>query len=123
MGRGRFPIRVELKPLLKEDFKEILTKPKNALTRQYIELMKTENVHISFTDKALDDIAEIAYTVNTNVENIGARRLHTIMEKIFEEISFFADERGGQNIEIDDVYVQERLKDIVKDIDVSRYIL
>ena len=121
--QGRFPIRVELKPLLKADFKEILTKPKNALTKQYIELLKTEGVGISFTDGALDYIAEIAYTVNTNVENIGARRLHTIMEKIFEEISFSADECSGQKIEINEEYVKDKLKDIVKNVDVSRYIL
>ncbi len=121
--QGRFPIRVELKALSKDDFKQILTKPKNAITRQYEELLKTENVEINFTDEALDYIAETAYTINTNVENIGARRLYTIMEKIFEEISFSADEHSGEKIEVDEKYVEEKLKDIVKDMDVSRYIL
>ncbi len=121
--QGRFPIRVELQALSKDDFKQILTKPKNAITRQYEELMKTENVEIKFTDGALDYIAETAYTINTNVENIGARRLYTIMEKIFEEISFSADEHSGQKIEVDEKYVEEKLKDIVKNMDVSRYIL
>lgn len=121
--QGRFPIRVELQALSKDDFKQILTKPKNAITRQYEELMKTENVEIKFTDEALDYIAETAYTINTNVENIGARRLYTIMEKIFEEISFSADEHSGEKIEVDEKYVEEKLKDIVKNMDVSRYIL
>ncbi len=121
--QGRFPIRVELQALSKDDFKQILTKPKNAITKQYEQLLKTENVEINFTDGALDYIAETAYTINTNVENIGARRLYTIMEKIFEEISFSADEHSGEKIEVNEKYVEEKLKDIVKNMDVSRYIL
>lgn len=121
--QGRFPIRVELKALSIEDFKLILTTPKNAITKQYIELLKTEDVEIKFDESALDYIAEIAYNVNTNVENIGARRLYTIMEKIFEEISFSADEHKGKTIEINSDYVAEKLQGITKDMDVSRYIL
>lgn len=121
--QGRFPIRVELKALSIEDFKLILTTPKNAITKQYIELLKTEDVKIKFDESALDYIAEIAYNVNTNVENIGARRLYTIMEKIFEEISFSADEHKGKTIEINRDYVAEKLQGIAKDMDVSRYIL
>ena len=121
--QGRFPIRVELQALSEADFKEILTTPKNAITKQYQELMKTENVHILFTDDALDSIASISYNINSSVENIGARRLYTIMEKIFEDISFAADDNSGQTITIDASYVKECIRDIEESRDVSRYIL
>lgn len=121
--QGRFPIRVSLKALSKEDFKQILTSPKNAITKQYEELLKTEEVEIVFSDDALDTIADLAYNINSNVENIGARRLYTIMEKIFEEISFNAPENKGTKITIDSTYVKERMKDIESNKDISRYIL
>lgn len=121
--QGRFPIRVELKALTADDFKKILTQPKNALTRQYIELMKTERVVVEFDTSAIEFIAATAFEVNSNTENIGARRLHTIMEKIIEDVSFAADEHAGKKIVIDDAFCRERLKDIVKNKDLSRYIL
>ena len=121
--QGRFPIRVELKSLGKEEFKRILTEPKNALVKQYTALLKTEGVKVKFTEDAIDEIASIAYKVNEEVENIGARRLHTIMEKLFEEISFMAPELKGQEITIDAEYVRKQLGEIVRDRDLSRYIL
>lgn len=121
--QGRFPIRVELKALSKEDFKDILVNPKNAITKQYQELLKTEEVSIEFTEDALDCIADLAYNINTNVENIGARRLYTIMEKVFEDISFTADEHKGEFIKIDASNIKEAMKDIEENRDISRYIL
>ncbi|RKY05628.1 HslU--HslV peptidase ATPase subunit [Candidatus Poribacteria bacterium] len=121
--QGRFPIRVELKSLTKEDFKRILTEPKNALIKQYTALLETEGVKIKFTEDAIEEIASIAYEVNEKVEDIGARRLHTVMEKLIEEISFNAPELKGKEIVIDAEYVRKRLGDIVKDRDLSRYIL
>lgn len=121
--QGRFPIRVELDPLTKEDFIRILTEPKNALTKQYIALMQTEGVELKFTDDAIAEIAEIACIVNERTENIGARRLHTIMEKLLEDISFNSDEYKGKSVVIDSQYVKEKLSSIIKDIDLSRYIL
>ena len=121
--QGRFPIRVELQSLTKEDFVRILTEPKNALTMQYTALMGTEGVEISYSDEAVELLAEIAAEVNTRTQNIGARRLQTIMEKLVEEISFQAPSMSGQKISIDTDYVQKRLSDIVKDDDLSRYIL
>lgn len=121
--QGRFPIRVELKALSKEDFKDILVNPKNAITKQYQELLKTEGVTIEFEDAALEKIADLAYNINTNVENIGARRLYTIMEKVFEEISFSADEHSGEFIKITSDNVKEAVKDIEENRDISRYIL
>jgi ATP-dependent HslUV protease ATP-binding subunit HslU len=121
--QGRFPIRVELQSLTKEDFLKILIEPQNSLTRQYVELLKTEGVEIDFTSDALEEIAGYAATVNERMENIGARRLHTIMEKVLEEVSFHAPEMGGQKLSIDAKYVQERLANLVKDVDLSRYIL
>lgn len=121
--QGRFPIRVELKALTQGDFKQILTQPKNAITRQYAELLKTESVNITFADEAIDYIAALAFEVNSNTENIGARRLSTIMEKILEDLSFNADTNAGKKISIDKAYCQERLKDIVTNKDLSRYIL
>jgi ATP-dependent HslUV protease ATP-binding subunit HslU len=121
--QGRFPIRVELDNLTKEDFVRILSEPKNALTRQYTSLMETEGLKLIFTPSAIDKIAEIAEEVNDRTENIGARRLHTIMEKLLEEVSFHASEMENQAITIDDNYVTSQLKDVVKDQDLSRYIL
>ncbi|MDW8106986.1 MAG: ATP-dependent protease ATPase subunit HslU [Armatimonadota bacterium] len=121
--QGRLPIRVELEPLGAEDFRRILTEPQNALTKQYQLLMATEGVHLEFTDDAIDEIARIANEVNMRTENIGARRLHTVMERLMEDLSFEAPERAGERIVIDRAYVQQKLADIVKDIDLSRYIL
>ncbi len=121
--QGRFPIRVELDPLGKEEFKRILIEPHNALVRQYTALLATEDVTISFADDSVDEIAEIAALVNDKTENIGARRLHTIIEKLLEDISFEAPEKPHTKLDIDRTYVREKLTDIVKDEDLSRYIL
>lgn len=121
--QGRFPIRVELTPLGQEDFVRILKEPQNALIKQYRALLETEGVHVTFTDDAIDEVASIAVAVNDRTENIGARRLHTVMERLLDQISFDAPELGGQNIVIDAQYVREKLADIVKDEDLSRYIL
>jgi ATP-dependent HslUV protease ATP-binding subunit HslU len=121
--QGRFPIRVELKPLVREDFIRILTEPENALTRQYTALMDTEGVHLKFTDDAVGALAEIAAAVNARSENIGARRLHTVLERLLEELSFSAPELQQREITIDAAYVHGRLDPIVKDEDLSRYIL
>ncbi len=121
--QGRFPIRVELDSLTKEDFVEILIKPKNAITLQYIELLKTEGLSVIFTDDALETIALYAFEVNSQTENIGARRLHTILEKLLEEISFNASEMEETEVKIDSKFVSDTLKEIVKDQDLSRYIL
>ncbi|HXG31587.1 MAG TPA: ATP-dependent protease ATPase subunit HslU [Thermodesulfobacteriota bacterium] len=121
--QGRFPIRVELDPLTKEDFIRILTEPKNALIRQYKELLKTENIELVFKEDSISEIAEIAAQVNDSTENIGARRLHTIMEKILEDVSFNAPDMARQRVVIDAKYVREKIEDIVKDRDLSRYIL
>ena len=121
--QGRFPIRVELDPLTRADFVRILTEPRNALMRQYVELLATEGVPLSFTDDAVEAVAELAIRVNDGTENIGARRLYTIMEKLLEQISFDAPDLPGKEIVIDAAYVHERLRDIVRDQDVSRYIL
>ena len=121
--QGRFPIRVELHSLTKEDFLKILTEPRNSLSKQYMELMKTEGVTLEFSPEALEEIARFAALVNERTENIGARRLHTIMEKVLDELSFNASELSRQTIPVDAKYVQERLSDVVKDVDLSRYIL
>ncbi len=121
--QGRFPLHVELSDLSSEDFYRILTEPTNAMTKQYKALLGTENVNIEFEDEALKKIAEIAHTVNMTNDNIGARRLHTVMEKLLEELSFSADELSGQTVTITPDYVEERLSNIVKDQDLSRYIL
>jgi ATP-dependent HslUV protease ATP-binding subunit HslU len=121
--QGRFPLRVELSPLHKEDFVRILTEPENALTTQYRELMATEGIDLVFEEEAIDELAQIAYEVNARTENIGARRLHTVIEKLLEEISFNAGELTGRRMTITRNYVRERLRDIVKDVDLSRYIL
>ncbi len=121
--QGRFPIRVELDPLTKEDFVRILTEPKNALIRQYKELLKTENIELVFKEDSMSEIAEIAAHVNDSTENIGARRLHTIMEKILEDVSFNAPDMPKQKIVIDAKYVKEKIEGIIKDRDLSHYIL
>ncbi|MDQ7822666.1 MAG: ATP-dependent protease ATPase subunit HslU [Candidatus Eremiobacteraeota bacterium] len=121
--QGRFPIRVELKSLTREDFVKILTEPRNALVRQYRELLLTEGVEVDFTNEGIDEIARLSEQVNEQTENIGARRLHTIMEKLLENLSFSASEHGGDKISIDGEYVRHELQDIVKDKDLSRYIL
>ncbi|MBE88156.1 MAG: HslU--HslV peptidase ATPase subunit [Rhodospirillaceae bacterium] len=121
--QGRLPIRVELSALTREDFERILREPENSLIRQYIALLKTEKVTLSFSDEAIDELATLAAEINENVENIGARRLHTVMEKLLEEISFGATDRGGEKIIIDKDYVRERVEDLAKDADLSRFIL
>ncbi|MBI1987827.1 MAG: ATP-dependent protease ATPase subunit HslU [Nitrospinae bacterium] len=121
--QGRFPIRVELEPLGKEDFIQILTEPQNALIKQYVALLWTEGVAVEFASDAIAEIAEMAERVNQRMENIGARRLHTIMEKLLDEISFDAPDRTNLQIVIDARYVREKLEDVVKDEDLSRYIL
>lgn len=121
--QGRFPIRVELSSLDKNDFVKILMEPENALVKQYIALMGTEGVKITFTEDAIDEIASIAEKVNDVNENIGARRLHTVMEKVMEEISFSAPNIKKKKITIDRKYVQKQLKDIIEDEDLSRFIL
>ncbi len=121
--QGRFPIRVELEPLTKDDFVNILTKPKNALIKQYIELLNTENIELVFADDAIQEIAETAQHVNESTENIGARRLYTILEKMLDDISFEAPDMAEERIVIDAKYVQDKISDIVKDRDLSRYIL
>jgi len=121
--QGRFPIRVELEALTKDDFVRILTEPENALTLQYRELLKTEDVDLSYGDSAVEAIAESAALINEKTENIGARRLYTIMEAMLEEISFSAPERSGEKIVIDADYVKEKLEPFMKDSDLSDYIL
>ena len=121
--QGRFPIRVELSSLSKEDFVRILTEPKNALIKQYEALLETEGVHLKFADNAVQEIAQIASDVNERMENIGARRLHTILERLLDEVSFSAPEIHGKEVAIDAEYVRERLSPILKDEDLSRYIL
>ena len=121
--QGRFPIRVELHSLEKGDFVRILQEPQNALTKQYVALMKTEGVDLVFKEGSVEKIAETAATVNEKTENIGARRLHTIMEKMLEELSFDAPELSGQTVVIDASFVSEKLDDLIQDEDLSRYIL
>lgn len=121
--QGRFPIRVELDSLTLDDFVSILTEPKNALTKQYADLLRTENIEIDFSDEAIREIAAIAANVNSNTENIGARRLHTILEKLLEDLSFEAPELTLDRMTITPEYVSSKLGDIVKDRDLSQYIL
>jgi ATP-dependent HslUV protease ATP-binding subunit HslU len=121
--QGRFPIRVELQSLTMEDFVRILTEPKSSLVKQYTALLETEGVKLEFTHEALQEVAHFAFRVNESTENIGARRLHTIMERVLDELSFEAPEKKGQQITVDADYVRKMLTDIVKDQDLSRYIL
>ncbi len=121
--QGRFPIRVELKPLTKEDFIRILTEPKNALTKQYKALLETEGVEIEFTEDGIEEIARIAEEANSKAENIGARRLHTVLERLLEDISFRAPELKGEKIVINREFVREKLQNIIQDEDLTKYIL
>jgi ATP-dependent protease HslVU (ClpYQ), ATPase subunit len=121
--QGRFPLRVELSALGKDEFYRILTEPKNALTVQYSALLGTEGLTLAFTDDALDEIAATAQRINEETENIGARRLYTIMERIVSDLSFEAPERGGQSVSIDRDYVRAHLADVTENRDLSRYIL
>ena len=121
--QGRLPIRVELNALKEEDFIRILKEPDNSLIKQYKELLKTENVNLEFTDDGIDRLAKISAEVNASVENIGARRLHTIIEKVLDDISFNATDRAGETIVIDQDYVQNNLGNLVKDTDLSKFIL
>ena len=121
--QGRLPIRVELQALTRDDLKRILTEPENSLIRQYVALLGTEKVTLEFGDDAIDTISDLAAEVNRAVENIGARRLHTVMEKLLEEISFEATDRGGDTIAIDKEYVESRVSELAKDTDLSKFIL
>ena len=121
--QGRLPIRVELRALNKDDFKRILVEPEASLIKQYIALMGTEEVALEFTDDAIDALAEIAVDLNASIENIGARRLQTVMERVLDDISFSAPEKGGESYKVDAKYVKAQLKDIAGDTDLSRYIL
>ncbi|MEW4566088.1 ATP-dependent protease ATPase subunit HslU [Bremerella sp. JC770] len=121
--QGRFPIRVELSDLTKDDFVRILTEPKSSLTRQYVELMKTEEVAVRFTSDALEEIASYAFQINQTTQNIGARRLYTIMERLLEELSFEAPEMKYGTVEVNAAYVKQRLDEVSKDEDLSRFIL
>jgi ATP-dependent HslUV protease ATP-binding subunit HslU len=121
--QGRFPIRVELEPLRGEDLVRILREPRNSLLRQYTALLETEGVRLDFSDDAVEEIARIAQDVNERTENIGARRLHTVLERLLDEVSFQASEQGPKTLRIDAVYVRERLASVVQDEDLSRYIL
>jgi ATP-dependent HslUV protease ATP-binding subunit HslU len=121
--QGRFPIRVELEPLCREDFVRILTEPKNALVRQYTALLGTEGVTLTFTPDAIDRLADVATMVNERTENIGARRLHTVMEKLLDNVSFDAPDLVEKSLTIDAAYVDRMLSEIAKNEDLSRYIL
>jgi ATP-dependent HslUV protease ATP-binding subunit HslU len=121
--QGRFPIRVELKSLTEEDFKQILTQPENAIIKQQMALMATEDVHLKFTEDAIDEISSISYIMNQSKENIGARRLHTVMEKLVEELSFHAEDYKGQTVTIDGDFVKRNLDDIIRDTDLHKYII
>ena len=121
--QGRLPIRVELQALTQDDFKRILTEPEASLITQYVALMKTEGVTLIFTDDAVDEIATIAAEVNAGVENIGARRLHTVLERLLDDISFAATDKSGETITIDRAYVRDQVAELAKDADLSRFIL
>jgi ATP-dependent HslUV protease ATP-binding subunit HslU len=121
--QGRFPIRVELDSLKREDFVRVLVEPENALTKQYVALLRTEGIEFTFTDDSIDAIADVAARVNARTEDIGARRLHTVMERLLDQISFDAPEMTDRNVVIDAAYVHARLEEVVKDEDLSRYIL
>jgi ATP-dependent HslUV protease ATP-binding subunit HslU len=121
--QGRLPIRVELKALTRDDLRRILTEPEASLIKQYVALMGTEGVVLEFTEDAIDAIADIAVAVNSSVENIGARRLQTVMERVLDEVSFAAPDRSGENVKIDAAYVQKHIGDLAKNADLSRFIL
>ena len=121
--QGRLPIRVELEALTSDDFKRILKEPDFSLIKQYVALLKTENVDLEFSEDGIDTIANIASEVNATVENIGARRVHTIIEKILDDISFTATDRSGEKIIINKEYINNNLKDLTKNSDLSKFIL
>ena len=121
--QGRLPIRVELNALTEDDLKRILKEPDNSLIKQYVALLKTENVHLEFTDDGIDILAKVSAEVNASVENIGARRLHTLLEKVLDEISFTASDRSGEKIIIDKKYIEKNLGELTKDTDLSKFIL
>jgi ATP-dependent HslUV protease ATP-binding subunit HslU len=121
--QGRLPIRVELNALTEDDFKRILKEPDNSLIKQYVALLETENVHLEFTDDGIDILAKVSAEVNASVENIGARRLHTLLEKVLDEISFTASDRSGEKIIIDKKYIEKNLGELAKDTDLSKFIL
>jgi ATP-dependent HslUV protease ATP-binding subunit HslU len=121
--QGRLPIRVELKALTREDFRRILTEPEASLIKQYVALLATEGVTLAFEDTAIDAIAELAADVNASVENIGARRLMTVLERVLDEVSFTAPDRGGEAVRVSADYVRERVGDLAKNADLSRFIL
>jgi ATP-dependent HslUV protease ATP-binding subunit HslU len=121
--QGRLPIRVELRPLTRDDFRRILTEPEASLIKQYIALMATEGVTLEFTEDAIDAVADVAVAVNSSVENIGARRLQTVMERVLDEVSFAAPDRGGETVTIDADYVHKHIGDLAKNADLSRFIL
>jgi len=121
--QGRLPIRVELKALTRDDFRRILTEPEASLIKQYVALMDTEGVKLEFSEDAIDAIADIAVSVNASVENIGARRLQTVMERVLDEVSFAAPDRSGETVKIDAEYVEKHIGDLAKNADLSRFIL
>ena len=121
--QGRLPIRVELNALTRDDLRRILTEPEASLIKQYVALMATEGVTLEFTEDAIDAIADVAVPVNSSVENIGARRLQTVMERVLDEISFTATDRSGETVTIDAAYVQQHIGDLAKNTDLSRFIL
>ncbi|MDE2375245.1 MAG: HslU--HslV peptidase ATPase subunit, partial [Hyphomicrobiales bacterium] len=121
--QGRLPIRVELKPLTRDDMRRILTEPEASLIKQYVALLKTEGVTLEFSEDAIDAVADTAVAVNSSVENIGARRLQTVMERVLDEISFAAPDRPGETVAIDAAYVNKRVADLAKNADLSRFIL
>jgi ATP-dependent HslUV protease ATP-binding subunit HslU len=121
--QGRLPIRVELKALTRDDFRRILTEPEASLIKQYVALMDTEGVKLEFTEDAIDALADIAVAVNASVENIGARRLQTVMERVLDEVSFTAPDRSGETVKIDTEYVEKHIGDLAKNADLSRFIL
>ena len=121
--QGRLPIRVELKPLTRDDFRRILTEPEASLIKQYVALMATEGVNLEFSEDAIDAVADVAVAVNSAVENIGARRLQTVMERVLDDVSFGAPDRAGETVKIDAAYVNKHVGDLAKNADLSRYIL
>ena len=121
--QGRLPIRVELKPLTRDDMRRILTEPEASLIKQYIALMATEGVTLEFSEDAIDAVADVAVAVNSSVENIGARRLQTVMERVLDEVSFAAPDRSGETVKIDAAYVHKHVGDLAKNTDLSRFIL
>ena len=121
--QGRLPIRVELDPLTSDDFKRIFKAPDNSLIKQYKALLKTENVELEFTEDGINTIANIATEVNSSVENIGARRLHTIIERVLDDISFTATDKSGEKVIVDSKYIKANLGELTKDTDLSKFIL